>query len=84
MTEYHPPLWTDLWSLAGDMINCTECRAPQFMQQRQLAFIHETWCSREGMSQFPYQELLAKLREMHQEDDPTLPVLGAIWTPPKD
>lgn len=56
------PKWTDLWVLAGDMLNCAECRAPQFMQQRNMDFIHVKGCSREGPGQRPYMQLLASLQ----------------------
>jgi hypothetical protein len=84
MNECEPPLWTDLWALASDMINCTECRAPQFMQHRRLAFTHKPWCSREGIGQYPYQDLLAKLQGMAEEDASMLPSVGTVWVPPKD
>ena len=57
------PKWTDLWILAGDMINCSECRAPQFMQQRDRDFVHTAECSRAGPDQQPYMQLLEILKK---------------------
>jgi hypothetical protein len=62
MTIPETPKWTDLWIIAGDMLNCSECRAPQFMIQGDSDFIHEPGCSRVGPGQKPYMELLAMLK----------------------
>lgn len=56
--------WTEFWDLTGDMLNCTECHAPQFMQDRESDFVHLPGCSRKGPGQRPYMELLRILQKM--------------------
>ena len=58
MSHSKPPLWVDHWELSSDMVNCKECHAGQPMAHREFAFAHEAWCSRQGLGQFPYLELL--------------------------
>lgn len=68
MTTTKPaPTWADLWILSSDMLNCSECHAPQFMSRSDFAFVHLPGCSREGLGQYPYLELLAMLQKMSGE-----------------
>jgi hypothetical protein len=68
MPESKRPLWTDLWDLSSDMVNCKECHAGQRQAHRELAFAHKLSCSREGIGQYPYVELLEVLKMMHYAD----------------
>lgn len=78
------PLWTDLWEMSSDMLNCRECRAGQLMEHRQRAFVHEVGCSREGNDPFPYLEILEVLKMVHYSDKPLPTPAAPVWTPPRD
>lgn len=78
------PLWTDLWELSADMVNCKECHAGQPMEHRELAFTHKAWCSLEGIGQFPYLELFEVLKMVHYADQPLPTTTAPAWTSPKD
>jgi hypothetical protein len=67
-TANSAPAWTDLWELSSDMLNCTECHAPQFMEWREFAFVHASGCSRQGLGQYPYLELLKILERSQQPE----------------
>ncbi|MGI4841431.1 MAG: hypothetical protein ACRYF9_27935 [Janthinobacterium lividum] len=61
--------WNDKWLITTDMINCSACRAAQFMAQRDREFEHEPTCPRAGPGQRPYMELLEMLKAI-QDDLP--------------
>lgn len=84
MTETKRPLWIDIWELSSDMVNCKECHAGQHQAHRDLAFVHKPSCSREGVGQYPYIELLEVLKMMHFTDQRLSPALSPVWLPPKD
>jgi hypothetical protein len=84
MTDSKRPLWVDLWELSSDMVNCTECHAGQHLAHRELAFVHNPTCSREGPGQYPYIELLEVLKMVHYADEPLPKDAPAAWSPPRD
>ncbi|WP_226507501.1 hypothetical protein [Pseudomonas sp. MWU16-30317] len=61
--------WEAKRLFAYDMINCSECRAAQFIQHRDRDFEHAPTCSRRGPGQRPYMELLEVLKAI-QDDLP--------------
>lgn len=78
------PMWTDLWELSSDMVNCKECHAGQHLAHREMAIAHKPICSREGIGEYPYIELFEVLKMMHYADQ-LLPSSGLppAWMPPK-
>ena len=45
--------WIEKWLIAPDMINCSECHAPQFMVNRDTDCEHGSTCTRRGPGQRP-------------------------------
>ncbi|WP_311968935.1 hypothetical protein [Pseudomonas baltica] len=84
MTDSKRPLWTDIWKLSSDMVNCKECHAGQHQAHRELAFVHRPTCSSEGPGQYPYIELLEVLKMVHYADLPLPTETHPAWLPPKD
>lgn len=84
MSETKRPLWIDLWELSSDMVNCKECHAGQHLAHRELAFAHKPTCSRDGIGQHPYIELLEVLKMMHLADQPLPLTPNQAWLPTKD
>jgi hypothetical protein len=59
--------WESKWLFTHDMINCSECRAAQFIQHRDRDFEHRLTCTRRGIGQRPYAELLEMLKAIQGE-----------------
>jgi hypothetical protein len=59
--------WESKWLFTHDMINCSECRAAQFIQQRGRDFEHAPTCSRRGPGQKPYMDLVEMLKAISDE-----------------
>lgn len=61
--------WEAKWLFTYDMINCSECCAAQFIQQRGRDFEHGPTWTRRRAGQRPYMELLEMLKAI-QDDLP--------------
>jgi hypothetical protein len=50
--------WKRNWRIHQDRVHCAECNAAQFAHFSNCDFQHEPLCSREGLDQRPWQDLL--------------------------
>ena len=51
--------WKLSWAIDHDMVHCTECSAGQFVHLSNHDFAHEPACSRTGLGQRPWEDLVA-------------------------